>query len=177
MSEEVNIFTLMATGQPYKSFIKTIVGKVSVTTLNEVDEKSLRVAILKGSPKKHGDDAIIDLWSEKQYQLFKKLNSFHIQSGTIKEYVRPTEQIEGNKERSIAEWTDDEIFKNILSAKFQTFQAAINGIDQVPLLYRLYTIANDRGMKVSTVKRLVARISEVQGMEFIPEDSEFDEEE
>jgi hypothetical protein len=160
---DFNIYTAMAEGTPYKSFIKTTLGKVYVTTLSEVDEKTTKGVILKGNPKKKEDSCIIDLWTEKQYQVFKRLNSLHIKNGLIIEYTRPVEAVEVKQERTIAEWSDQEIFDDLIRAKFPVFVKTLSGIDQIHVLYRILNIATDEGANAKTVERIKARISEVQG--------------
>lgn len=160
-----NIVDIMASGKPYKSFIKTIFGKVRVITLDEFDTtgRTIREVLLKGSPKKKDEDCIIDLWTERQYLAFKRYNAIHIQKGNIIEYTRPVEAIEEKHERTIAEWSDEELLTNVLKTHFQTFQKVLNSIDLVSVLYRLLSVAQENELSGKLIERVKARISEVQG--------------
>lgn len=164
---DVTSYLAMAEGKPYKSFIKTINGKVYVTTLSISDETKTEGVILKGNQRKHEDSAIIDLWNEKQYQVFRKLNAVHIKNGMIVEYVRP-DKTEEVRERTMAEWSDEELFTKVLKTQFQSFLKIINTCDNPVLLTRIYTLGVEKEISSKFTDRIVSRISEVQGFEFIP---------
>jgi hypothetical protein len=167
--DEINLFTRMAEGTPFKSYRKTIPAKVRVVIVNPIDETKTAEVILKGNHKKIEDSCVVDLWSAKQYQMFKLLNAYHIKEGTIVEYERPTQKVEEKQERTIAEFSDEELLTNVLKAHFQTFQKTLNSIEQLPVLIRLYDVGVENNVTMKIMERVKARISEVQGSEYVPD--------
>lgn len=160
--DKVNIYVAMAEGKPYKSFIKTIFGKVYVTVLSVEDETKAVGHILYGNPKSKEDSCIWDVWSEKQYQVFKRLNAEHLKRGAIVEYTRPSEDIEETKERSIVEYSDEELLKEVLSVPYMKFQKLVNSMDQLALVYRLHQLATDNDKPGRYVELLSSKLAELQ---------------
>lgn len=167
---DVSTYLALAEGKPYKSFIKTINGKVYVTTLDIANETQTVGVILKGNQRAHEDSAIIDLWTEKQYQVFKRLNTNHIKSGTIVEFTRKSEQEEVAREIPMVEWSDEDLLSKVLKQKFLQFQTIIAKADSVVLLHRLLQIAKDNELTSKLTERIIARISELQGTPVKPEE-------
>jgi hypothetical protein len=162
--ENVNVYVAMAEGKPYKSFIKTIYGKVHLVVLSLADETKTVNQILYGNPKDAPDSCIFDVWSEKQYQVFRRLNESHIKAGRIIEYTRKDNKVQ--EERTIPEWSDEELNKNILSVPFMKASKIINGLDEIAVVFRLQKLATDLDKPARLVDLITARLAELQGEEY-----------
>ncbi len=149
-------------GTPLRSYIKTILGKVYVTVLDEL-EGIPEGLILEGDPRKNEESCIIDVWTEEEDYYFRKKNKKHLETGTIISYVR--KEIE--RERTIEEFTDAELGA-IVKDKFFSLLTALNSTESIATLFRMKNIAQDLERSDKIIKAIEARISEVQAQEYKP---------
>lgn len=149
-------------GTPLKSYIKTILGKVYVTVLDQLEGIPEGV-ILEGDPRQNQESCIVDVWSEEEDYYFRKKNKRHLETGTIIPYTRK----DVGRERTIEEFSDEELEK-IVRGKFFTLQAALNTTNSVATLYRMKNIAQAAERSDSIIKAIEARLSEVQAQEYKP---------
>ena len=149
------IFSAMQTGKPLVSYKKTILGKAYVTVLNP----------FSGTPEGrilYGDDedAIVDIWSEKEKAFFLRMNKNHFKSGVIIEYERP-EKEEITEEEKYNSLPDEEM-KKLLSSRFFTLQAALNKMTSAAPVYRLLQLAEELEKSEKVVAAIKARLSELE---------------
>jgi hypothetical protein len=161
--ERTRLYSAMNQGKSYRSYKKTILGKVYVTVLDAFSDSPIGV-LLVGDPRKNDEGCIIDTWSEKEDVFFRKMNSLHLSSGTILPYTRS----EKPKEKGIEEATDAELVE-LLNSKFFTLQNKLNSINTVPVLFRLLEKAQEIEKSDKIVRAIEARISEVQTNEDTPQ--------
>lgn len=157
--ERTRLYSAMNTGNPYKSYKKTIIGKVFVTVLDQFSDTPTGV-ILEGDPKKGDMGTVIDVWSEKEDVFFRRMNFNHLNTGTMIPYSR----VEVKEEKKVEQSTDEEL-KVLLSNKFFALQSKINGIDTIPVLARMLDMARDMGKSEKITKLIEARITEIQNPE------------
>lgn len=155
------VYSLMQAGTPYKSYIKTILGKVYINVLNQFSGAP-EGRIIKGNPKSDVESCIIDMWSEKEDVYFKRTNKRHFETGTIIEYTRKP-AIE--KAKAVQEFSDEEL-RGLLNSKFLTLQSVVNKITVVPPLFRMVELAKEMEKSDKIVKFLEGKLSEVQLAEF-----------
>jgi len=154
--------------EPYKSYIKRILGKVYVRTLNPFSG-SEDGALLVGDPRKPDDDCIIDMWTEKEDQFFRKSNKRHFETGTLVEYTR-VEHVETEEEKTNK--MSEEKMKAILSDRFFTIQNAVAKFTAVPPLYIMLGVAKEMEKSDKILKLIEARISELQAKEYGQKETE-----
>lgn len=147
-------------GKPYKTYIKTILGKVYITIWDSFENMPVGL-LLEGDPRNQDETCMIDVWSEDEDFYFKSKNKRHLQTGDIRVYVRKTEE----KDRTIEEFSDDELCE-LINSKFFTFQNVLNGTNSVAVLFRIKTLAQDLEKSDKIMKAIEARLSEVQTSEF-----------
>ena len=152
----VDVYSAMQTGKPYKSYRKTILGKVSVEVWNEFDNKPEWV-LLYGRP----ETAIVDVWTEKGEVYFKNKNKVLMDAGLVLEVNRA--DLPPVPEPKVYADTDLlELFKN----KFFKFRSILNNIDSEALLLRILRLAEEHNYSAATTKAIEARLSEVQTADF-----------
>lgn len=150
-------------GVPYKSYKKTILGKVYITVWNSF-EQTPEGLLLFGDPAKSDDECFIDTWTQDEDYYFKSKNKRHLQTGNVIEVVRNTDPVE----KTIEEYSDEEL-EAVLDEKFKkhfALQALLNGTESIALLFRIKGIAQEQEKSDKAVKAIEARISELQANEY-----------
>lgn len=168
-----SIYAAMQTGQPYKSYIKTVLGKVYVMVLNPFDDTPEGV-FLKGNPKGRGKEGcIVPIWSDKGDAFFKNINKRHFDAKRLAEYtatVLPPKVEPVPVEKPIEEWTDEELLLGILNQKYIPFSSLINKITNPVVLFRLIELAKINEKSVKYIRDLKSKLAEVQAAEFNEEE-------
>lgn len=156
-----DVYSAMQTGTPYRSYIKTILGQVYVTYLNPFTDKP-EGRILKGNPRQHDRNSIIEIWNEKEDVFFKRLNTRHFDTGTIIEYKKPE-----NVEESVSpnQITDDEIVE-LLGQKFLALQNKINKMTSIAPVYRILELAKEHEKSDKIIKFIETKLSALQAEEY-----------
>lgn len=149
-------------GSPFKSYIKTILGKVYVSVWDSFENKP-EGWILEGDPRKVDDGCIVDVWTPEEDFYFRNKNKRHLQTGDVIVYERKAVE----KERTVEEYSDAELTE-IVNSKFFTLQNVLNNTDSVAVLFRIKNLAQDLEKSEKLLKAIEARISEVQAEEFKP---------
>lgn len=166
------IFSAMAEGIPYKSYIKAILGKVQVFFADSYTDEKV-IVLLEGDPKGKPESAIIDVWSEKEDVLFRKWNKRHLETGTVIPFKRSKKP----RERTFEESTDTELLE-VINSPFLALQAKLNGTESIAVLYRIKGLAEEAGKSAAIMRAIDARLSEVQTKQFqgqVPEEYESEE--
>ena len=161
-NQDRNLVGAMHGGSPFKSYIKTILGKVYVEVWDSFENKPIGL-IIEGDPRRGDNTCIIDVWSEEEDYFFRNKNKGHISTGCVIPHTRK----ETSEERSIEEYTDDELTK-IVNSKFFTLQNVLNNTKSIAVLFRIKNLAQELEKSDKLVKAIEARISEVQAEEFKP---------
>lgn len=149
-------------GKPYKSYIKTILGKVFVQSIDPISG-SREASLLTGDPYKGDENSIIDTWDEKSDLYFRKSNKRHFELGVLKEFVRKEEV----RERTIEEFTDDEL-REILNSRYLAYKATINKVNTVAVLYRMERLATEMEKSEKIIEVLRKRQAELTALEYSP---------
>jgi len=149
------VFSNMQTGKPYKSYKKTILGKVFVQVLDPFSGFPVGL-ILETNPKLFEKD-IIDLWSEKEDIFFRKTNKRQFEVGNIIEFTRP----ETEKEVPKIESYSDEKLTEIVNSKFLTLNSILNKVETEAVLLRMIKIAEDEEKSEKIINAIKARLSEI----------------
>lgn len=154
--DNTDVLERMAQNNPFKSYQKTILGKLYIQYINPINQ-SQEGMILEGDPKK--GDGIFHVWSQLEDLFFRRANRTLFEKGFLKEYTKPI-----IIEKSPNEKTDEEI-EALFSERYLTFQNEVNRIDSEITLQRMIVIGESLGKDkyVSFVKQ---RLAEVQKQEF-----------
>lgn len=159
---DANIYSKMQTGEPYKTYKKTTLGRVAVLIINpftgEPDEE-----ILSGDPSKNEEGCFIHMWSDKEDAYFKRANFKHLQRGNLIS-IESKNINEPSKEELANVFTDDEL-KKLLNSRFLTLQSALNKMTSATPVYRLITFAKELEKSEKIIKVLEARVAELEGFE------------
>lgn len=152
------LYSSMVGGKPYKTYIKTILGRVYVTALNMLTgTPSPEGVILDGDPRKKDPNTMIDIWSEQEDYFFRKKNKWHLDQGVLIEYSR----VETPRERTIEEFTDEEL-RVLINKPFLALQATLNKTKSVATLFRIQNIASELEKSEKVMRAIESRLSEVQ---------------
>lgn len=160
MNEGTSVYSLMQTGKPYKSYIKTIVGKVFVNVWDSFQNKPIGI-IVAGNPGSNPEDCIIDVWNEQEDMYFKRANKRHFETGFIIAHTRS----EVEPERSPNDLTDDEL-NNLLNSRFLSLQSGVNKMTSVAPVFRMITMAKEQEKSEKIIKFLEGKLSELQLREY-----------
>jgi hypothetical protein len=152
-------YGLMQTGTPYKSYIKTIVGKVYVSILNPFDESKVEGVILKGNPNTLDDSCVVDVWNEKGDVYFKRANKKNFDMGFLIEHKR--KEKEPTEEELLNRMSDEDVVK-LLNSKFFTLKSKINKMNSVAPLFRTLEKAKEMEKSEKIIKVIEEKISKVQ---------------
>lgn len=156
------VYSAMQTGQPYSSYIKTILGKVYVTILNPFTGEPVG-KIIDGDPRgKNKESCIIDTWSEMEDVFFKRMNKTHFEKGNIIPYTRKADE---EVEKSPNEITDEEI-DMLLGSRFLALQNAVNKFTSVSPVFRMLDRARELEKSEKIIKFLEGKLSELQLEEY-----------
>jgi hypothetical protein len=176
MAEQLtsDIFAAMQTGAPYKSYIKTVLGKVYVMVLNPFDETPEGV-FLKGNPKKEKErkGCIVHVWDAKGDAFFKNINERQFIMKHITEYTPPVTAPKVEPvavEKPMEEWTDEELLLGVLNLKYAAFTPIVNKITNPVNLFRLIELAQTNEKSPKYIRDLKAKLAEVQANEFSEEE-------
>jgi hypothetical protein len=162
MNNNQEVFSAMQTGKPYKTYRKTILGKVSVTLLDPFTDQPIGI-LLKGNPKTD-ETAKIDIWTEREDMFFKRMNKRHFEIGNILEIVRKEEVIE----RGIESYSDEELAA-ILKTPFLSLQSTINKVESEAVMLRIVELAKEMEKSAKIMKVLESRLSELQSVTPFPD--------
>lgn len=158
---DVQTYSLMQTGTPYKSYIKTILGKIYITVLDPFSSRPEGM-IIEGNPKGNTkEDCIIDIWDEKGNAYFVRANKRHFEMGNLIEYKRK----QAKPEKSANEITDEEL-EEILNSKFFTLQNKLNKFTSVAPVFRMLDMAQELEKSEKIIKTIEAKLSEIQSNEY-----------
>ena len=166
-----DLYVIMDNGEPYKSYIKTILGKVHVVAWDHFKDVSVGM-LLTGDPRKHEESSIIDIWTQKEDVHFTRMNKKHLEQGVLIPYKRPVTEV---KERTFEESTDEELI-DILNSKFFTLKARMDKTESEAILFRLLTLAQEQDKSEAITKAIEARISEIQESKYVKVPSTLKEE-
>lgn len=155
MADNLKVYAMSQTKEPYKSYRKAIVGKVYVTIIDKYENKPLGV-ILEGN----GEDSIVDTWDEREDVFFRKANRPHLESGTILPYIRTYEKIISEEEKYNT-LSDDELVE-LLNSKFLSLQSAANKMTKSAPLFRLLQTAKDLEKSEKIIKFIEGKLAAVQ---------------
>ena len=154
----------MKGGKPYKTYKKTILGKVFVEVWDNFINGPVGL-LLSGDPKKDDEDCIYHAWTEENDVYFKRVghNKRHLEQGTIVPIKWEEKAME-----TTAEMSSDEEIAALVSAPFLSLQNALNKTESIPYIYRILTIAQENDKSNKIIRAIEARLSEVQETEFDP---------
>lgn len=158
------LFSAMSGGDPFKTYVKTILGKVYVTAWDVFNNQPIGM-ILEGDPRKKDATSLIDLWSEKEDVFFRRMNKRHFTDGVLVEYKRAVVTVP--HERTMEEFSDDEL-KVIISKPFLALQQALNKTESVAVLFRIQNLASEMEKSEKFMRAIESRLSEVQQVPVAP---------
>jgi hypothetical protein len=153
----MEVYDAMQENKPFKSYIKTILGKVYINVLDSFTEQPVGL-MLVGDPHKFEESSIINVWNAKEDMFLRTKNQNTFDRGVIVEYTRPTV----DQPKSVDESTDEEL-ESILELKFLALQSKLNQMRAVGTLRRILNIAENVGKSDKLIRTITARLAEVQG--------------
>lgn len=157
-SFERELYSAMSEGKPLKRYIKTILGKVYVTTLNPFDGKPQPIE-LYGEPRPGNGRALIAIWSTKEDMFFKEMNRAHFQAGNLRELEEKDTKDETPK--SVNEISDSEI-EDILNKPFLALKNKLNQFTSSAPVYRFLMKAEEMEKSEKIASAIKARLSELE---------------
>ncbi len=159
-SYEREVFSAMAEGKPLLTYIKTIVGKVHLTVLDPYSGKPVPV-VLQGSPAANNPKAVVQVWSSKDNNFFKQMNSEHLAAGILKPLSQVEEVARTEEVPSPNTISDDEI-TDILNKPFLALKNKLNSFTAPAPVYRFERMAENMEKSEKILEAIRARASELE---------------
>lgn len=153
----MEVYDAMQENKPFKSYIKTILGKVFINVLDSFTDQPMGL-MLVGDPHKFEESSIINVWNAKEDMFLRTKNQSTFARNVLVEYNRPTVE----QPKLIDDSTDEEL-EALLELKFLSLQSKLNQIRTPEVLKRLKSIAESVGKSDKLIRAITARLSEVQG--------------
>lgn len=162
MSDDAQIFGMMQTSKPLKAYIKTVPSIVYVNILDPFTGKPAGT-LLKGNPRVHAQESIVEIWTEKEDAYFRRANRKHLETGVVIPYT-PKEVVEVSEEERLNSMSDEEM-DALLGKKFFSLQSAVNKITSPATLFRMLERAKELDKSDSTMNLIEGKLAELQGEE------------
>jgi hypothetical protein len=151
------IYSAMQNGKPFKTYQKTILGKVYITALDPFSGSPVGY-LLEGDPRNEDETTYFDVWSEKEDLFLRRMNKLQFESGNI---IKKSRKEDVDVTRSYESFTDDEL-KEVISSPFLSLRKTLNQIETTAVLYRMITLATEMEKSEKLIGAIKARLSEVQ---------------
>ena len=158
-SSDVKTFAAMQEGKPYRTYKKTILGKVYLSLLDPFSGNPTGL-LLSGDPRKNEESSIVDVWSEREDLFLKRQNKLHFERGIIVSFTRPETE---ERVRVIEEYSDEEL-KELINSQFMKLQHAINKTESEIVLTRMIDLAKELDKSDKIVSAIEKRLSEIQSI-------------
>lgn len=173
-AEDMNeYFEAMTAGKPYKTYKKTILGKVYVHVLSMLTgTPTPEGIILEGDPRKNDPNSMIDIWSKMEDYFFRKMNKRHLADRVIVEFSKKDEV---KKEKTVDDMTDEEL-KAVIVKPFYSIKAILDKTNSIATLFTIRNLAEELEKSEKVMKAIDSRISEVQEAKTPQMPSEIEEE-
>lgn len=159
MSSDIQLYSQMQDGKPYRAFKKTIPSRLSCISLNPFDETQPENIILRGDAQRKELSAYVPLWTERAYLFFKRANRIHIEAGRLVEAEYPSAM---DVQPSPNMVTDEEIDELVMS-KHLALKNRVEKVTSEATLHRFLKRAEELERPEKTLIYLRERLSLIQG--------------
>ena len=160
-----SVYSKMQVGEPVAIYKKTVLAKVEVSVINAFNDNRPENITLYGDPKKNHPDCFVEVWSQMEQVYFERQNAPFFKRGylvKLDELVKPKRTDPQGKDYS--KLTDADI-KKMVTSPFMKFKKDLNAIDEVGVLYRVQSIAEEMERPYKTMEHIDQRITELQQKE------------
>jgi len=147
-----------AEGNPVAGYIKAIKGVVHINAINTFTGTPETIT-LKGDPvdpEVDIDDITIFLWTDFEYDFFRKANKTLLEEGILVPYTKEVvEEISVNE-------VSDEVLEEALRKKFFATQALLKKFTSPVPVRRMLYIAERINKPIGTINAIKTRLAELQ---------------
>lgn len=157
MTDNIDVFAAMQTGEPYRTYKKSILGKVYLTVLNPFNTKESQGIILSGNPRTNDKGCFLKIWTLQEDVFLRKMNEYHFEQGNIVEWHSKPEP----ERKLYSAYTEDEVAE-IVNSHHLKLQNTLNSIESEAFLLRLLDKADELEKSDKIVAKIQARLAEVQ---------------
>ena len=160
-SFERELYSAMSEGKPIKRYMKTILGKVYVTTLNPFDNGKPQPIELYGEPRPGNSRAVVEIWSSKEDRFFLKVNEAHFKAGNLRLLEEQDIEKVVKEPKSPNEISDEEITE-ILNKPFLALKNKLNQFTSPAPVYRFLLRAEELEKSKKITDAIKARHAELE---------------
>jgi len=161
-SFEREMYSAMSEGKPLKRYMKTILGKVYVTTLNPFDNGGKPQPIeLYGVPRPGNSRAVVEIWSSKEDRFFLKVNESHFKAGNLRLLEDQDIEKVAEEPESPNEISDEQITE-ILNKPFMALKNQLNKFTTPAPVYRFLLRAEELEKSEKITNVIKARQAELE---------------
>ena len=160
-SFEREMYSAMSEGKPLKRYMKTILGKVYVTTLNPFDNGKPQPIELYGEPRPGNSRAIVEIWSSKEDTFFQKVNQSHFKAGNLR-LLEDQDIVKVADEPKSPNEISDEMITEILNKPFMALKNQLNKFTSPAPVYRFLLKAEELEKSEKITDVIKARQAELE---------------
>jgi hypothetical protein len=157
---------MVAKDKPFKSYIKAILGKLQVMTLNPFSNE-VESVLLFGNPKSsYKEDCIIDVWTEAEDKFLRKNNRYHFEMGQLIPYERTEFNVQSEEE--IFNSMPDKDLLGVINGPYVSLLAFLDKLTSPAPVSRMISLAEDAEKSEKIVSPIKRKLEELQAKEFTP---------
>lgn len=169
VSDNIKIFEAMQEEEPIAIFRKTVLSKVVVTVLDPFSDQPVAI-ILSGKPNDpQNENCFVKVYNTKQLVFFTNMNKRLIETGLIIRDDSFLKKAQDLSSKSYEQYTDDELYDEILSKPYGAFAKIVAKIDNPIVISRLLSIAQDTNKSHKIVELLQNKLAELNQDEVVDE--------
>lgn len=159
MVDNQKLYEAMQDGEPLAIFRKTVLGKVAVNVLDPFSETP-QIILLEGNPKDPKNDfGHVKIFTTKQLVFFMHMNRRLIESGIL---IRDDKFLQKAEERrGYEQYTDDELYSEILDKPFALFTKLLAKIDNPIVVQRLLDVATNANKSAKYTEAIENKLAEL----------------
>ena len=163
---DVQTYSAMQIGSPFRTYKKTILGKVYVKILDpfRAEQGVPSDIMLQGDPRRSDEGCFVDVWSEKEDVYLRRMNPSHFKEGVLISYDRTKHPVESDV-NPFNVMTDEELFE-LLNSPFFKLQNAYNKMTSQAPVMRLLDMARQEEKSEKIIRALEGRLEELKKVEF-----------
>lgn len=145
---------------PYKTYKKTILGKVYVVALDPFSGQPTGY-LMYGDPKRNDESCFISVGTREEDNFFRSNNKVHFKKGFLIESTRVIPEV---TDVPVEQFSDEQL-KNVINKKFLALQAWLNKVSSEIVIMRMVDLAVEMDKSAAIIRALEARLSEIQSLD------------
>jgi hypothetical protein len=150
-----NIF--LTAGEPFVRYTKTVNHGITGFRLNPDDnDRKIEFQLITFGPHPPYEDAVLELYSDKEVKFFRQANRYLFQAGLIREYEGEAPAVDMSNVLD-----EDEILEIASTRNIQQLEKRIQAITSKITMRRIYEVAQEIGRPAKTLALLEQHLAQL----------------